>query len=425
MDVMSLQGKKLLIMGGAAPHRKLVEVAKEMGVYTVVADYYETSDAKAIADRGYQINVMDVDALATMCKEEKIDGVLASHLDPCQIPYYELCHRLNVPCFVDTWEQVHTLTSKQVFKECCVRNGMDIIQAFDEDHLSEIEYPAFVKPVHSRGSRGQKVCHDEAELLAALAEAKAASDDGKAIIEKFMGDCPDFTVTYFVADGEIFLERTADRYLGRLELGLERVGTGTVSPSRFNDMYMANVDEKVRNMIRSLGIKNGPVFLQGFVDGNTVRFYDPGFRFPGCLHEYAMTAATDIEIIKPLIEFALTGKMTLESGKAYKDMYKMNGKTSINLFPILRDGVIGKIEGVEDILQQPWLKAFGPRYEVGETVVFTHDIRQWSCEITVLADTPTQLAEYIRYVQQKLHYVDVNGNDMMIEPFNTDLLNTL
>ena len=45
-----LQGKKLLILGGAAVHCKVVEAARAMGVYTIVTDYLENSPAKLIAD---------------------------------------------------------------------------------------------------------------------------------------------------------------------------------------------------------------------------------------------------------------------------------------------------------------------------------------------------------------------------------------
>ena len=43
-------GKQLLILGGAVQCVKVVEAAKEMGVYTIVADQAENSPAKKLAD---------------------------------------------------------------------------------------------------------------------------------------------------------------------------------------------------------------------------------------------------------------------------------------------------------------------------------------------------------------------------------------
>lgn len=50
---MNYKGKKLLVLAGAGPHTKVVEAAKEMGIYTIVADYLPASvysPAKLIAD---------------------------------------------------------------------------------------------------------------------------------------------------------------------------------------------------------------------------------------------------------------------------------------------------------------------------------------------------------------------------------------
>ena len=53
-------------------------------------------------------------------------------------------------------------------------------------------------------------------------------------------------------------------------------------------MYINNVNDRVVNMIKNLGIKNGLVFMQGFVDKDTVRMYEPGIRLPGNEYERIM-----------------------------------------------------------------------------------------------------------------------------------------
>ena len=70
----SLKGKKLLIIGGAFQHCKLVEAAKQLGVITCVTDYlpYENAPAKQIADKYYTYNITDFDDIVDMCKKEKM-----------------------------------------------------------------------------------------------------------------------------------------------------------------------------------------------------------------------------------------------------------------------------------------------------------------------------------------------------------------
>ena len=71
-------GKRLLIMGGMRISCEIVRKAREMGIYTIVADYYppEKSPAKKIADEAIEVSVTEVDAVVKVIKEHHIDGVL-------------------------------------------------------------------------------------------------------------------------------------------------------------------------------------------------------------------------------------------------------------------------------------------------------------------------------------------------------------
>ena len=81
--------KKVLILGGAGVHCKLVEAAHEMNLCVIVADYLKKDDspAKQIADKNYEVDINDIDGIIQICIEESVDAVLTTHLDPCQKPY--------------------------------------------------------------------------------------------------------------------------------------------------------------------------------------------------------------------------------------------------------------------------------------------------------------------------------------------------
>ncbi|MBR4013822.1 MAG: hypothetical protein IKJ00_05950, partial [Clostridia bacterium] len=61
----NLKGKKLLVLGGAFQHCKVVEEAQTQGMVVYVADYLEIEDspAKQIADFDVKIDVKDVDGI--------------------------------------------------------------------------------------------------------------------------------------------------------------------------------------------------------------------------------------------------------------------------------------------------------------------------------------------------------------------------
>lgn len=96
-EKMNNKHQKLLILAGAGPHCKVVEAAKELGVYTIVTDYLADSPAKRIADESWMLDITDVDAIVERCIQENVTGVLNFCIDPGQKPYQQICERLGLP----------------------------------------------------------------------------------------------------------------------------------------------------------------------------------------------------------------------------------------------------------------------------------------------------------------------------------------
>lgn len=420
---MSLKGKKLLILAGAAFHCKVVEAAKALGVYTIVTDYLENSPAKLIADESWMLNIMDVDAIVDRCRSEQVDGVLSFCIDPAQRPYQQICERLGVPCY-GTKEQFHILTDKPSFKQFCKECGVDIIPTYTQEDIEadECEYPIFVKPTDSRGSRGQATCYDKESALAAIQDARKESSNGGVVIERFMAGKQDFSMTYFVWNGTPYLIRTCDRYLGRPEDKLNKQCVGCISPSKYTDLYIEKVENKVLNFISKLGIKNGPVFMQGFVDGDTVRFYDPGLRFPGGEYERMLKEATGVDLMSALVEFALTGSMSKPHGIENKP-YMLGDHYTIQLPITARPGKINVFDGMAKISSHPNVTFAFRRYEKGETVPDSGDVRQRICEIALVIKQSESVQEYVRWVQSSLKVLDENGKDLLTSLVDPNALN--
>ena len=293
-------GKKILVLGGTYQHRKIVKRAREYGIETYVTDYLplELSPAKMMADHQYMINITDIDELVKLCKKEQIDGVLAPYLDVTQKPYQKLCEIMNYPCFGNAFQH-HILTNKEAFKKFCVNNGADIIQSFTIQQIDddEIEYPVLIKPVDSRGSRGQSICNSRDEALEGIKFALKESASGDILVEKYMGNENDLQLVYFVINGEPYLYKVEDRYLGSMENGLDKLCIATIAPSRHYNTFCGTADLKIRQMIRNLGLKNSPVFIQCFMDGETARVYDPGIRMPGDDYDDAEYLLGGIDIV--------------------------------------------------------------------------------------------------------------------------------
>ena len=417
------KGKKLLILCGNIVHVKVVEAAREMGVYTIVTDSLSLKDApaKAIADEALYLNVLDVDGIVEWCKQNAVDGVLNFCNDIGQRPHQQICERLGLPCY-GTAEQYFTLTDKNAFKRMCKKYGIDVIPEYTEEDIcfNRIEYPVLVKPVDSRGSRGQAVCYTKEDLLMALPKAKSESTNGLAIIEKYMAGKQDFSMSYVFKDGEAYLTRTGDRYLGKEEDGLNKQCIGSVSPSVRTEKYINNVHLKVVKALKDIGIKNGTVFMQGFFDGDTVRFYDPGLRLPGTEYEKLLLQATGINLMKEMIKLALGGEID-DYGGELANAYQLNGKVSIQLLISARGGKISQFKGLKEISENENVVAVAQRYFVGDTVPQTGDVKQRVCEVVVLADKD-KAKTIIGWIQNQLVVLDENGENMLVSLFDSKVL---
>ncbi len=415
------ENKTILILGGSYHHIKLVEAAKELKVKTVVIDYLEekASPAKKIADKAFLCDIKDINGVLDICKKEKIDGIIATHLDPAQIPYATLCQKLNLPC-IGTPEQFYCMTNKHAFKKLCIENNVDVIPEYSQEDIinNKIEYPVFVKPVDSRGSRGQSICYNKEELLKAIDFAKDNSSNGDIIIEKYIEDGKEFQITYFFVNGTPYLIRTVDSYKGEKQNNLDKVVSCAISPSKYTKNFLKTTNNKIINMLKTLGIKNGPVFMQGFKDGNCYRFFDPGLRFPGVDYERLYKKVFNVDLMKLIIIFSLTGQMP--DIKLKQNSFDLDGKKASILFPNIKKGKIKKIIGENIIKQLNGVLSYNSRYKVDDFVEWTYDINQRFAEIDILENNIQGITNTINLINSTLHVYDISNNELLYQKFDTN-----
>ena len=185
---------------------------------------------------------------------------------------------------------------------------------------------------------------------------------------------------------------------------------------------MENVHHKIEEFVRQVGLVNAPMFMQGFVDGDTVRFYDPGLRYPGGEYERMFLAATGKNLFYPLIEYALTGQVSDDAAHMEPNDIYLCGKTAIQVLPTLRAGTIAHIEGLEQIRLHPDTVGVFERFRIGDTVKETHNVNQRFCEIDLVCASNDAAAETVRWVYETLKITDENGEDMLVSRFDPDIL---
>ena len=414
--------KKLLIMGANPETVSLILKAKEMGYYTIVTDYDPNAYAKKYADEPANVNAVDVDALVALAKEKNVDGVVVGVAEALLPAYCEVCKRLGFPAY-STKEKFEIMTRKDFFKSKCREYGVPTIREFDVDDLHSVIYPVIVKPVDSCSSKGIRVCQDRKELDAAITYALQFSASEKYLIEEYMQG--DEVISYYVMqDGKPIFVGMCDRYTYKEKSDLVQLPTSYIFPSRHIDSYISRTDTAVKAMIRGLGLKNGSIFFQCFVDKDgIVRIYEPGYRLNGAQEHLLISKISGIDAKEMYINFALNGKV------AYEDLSikanPLHNQICCKLSPLVKTGKIEFIDGLDDIAKLEDVVSINPSYNQGDMVGGLGTLKQIICRFFIVSNCKDDLIKTIDRIYQLLKVEDEKGNDMLIGRFDTDIISKL
>lgn len=414
--------KKLLIMGANPETVSLIKKAKEMGCYTIVTDNDPNAFAKKFADKPMNVDAMDVDGLVELAIQENVDGVVVGVAEALLKPYCEVCKKLNKPCF-STTEKFETMIKKDSFKKACREYGVPTIEEYDESNLEAIVYPVIVKPTDSCSSKGITVCYDKSQLTDAIEYAKSFSKSGHILIEKYMSG--DEVISYYVMqDGEPVFVGMCDRYTYKQSDNTVQLPTAYIFPSRHIESYIKNTDLHIKEMIKGLGLENGSIFFQCFVDENgIVRTYEPGYRLNGAQEHIIVSKVSGIDAKELYINYALNGaesdvNLSEKANPRHKEI-------CCKLSPLVKTGKIAELSGLEEISELDGVVSVNPSYNVGDTVSGYGTLKQIVCRFFIVSDNKQNLISTINKIYRILKVRDKSGNDMLIGQFDTDLIDKL
>jgi biotin carboxylase len=411
-----LKGKKLLLMGGVRTATNVVKRAQELGVHVIVTDYLIDSPAKKIADESYLVSTTDVDAVVKLANKLKVDGVFTTYLDSMLTYCQQVCERLNLP-FYATAEQIDIMTHKDKFKKICSEHGLQVVKEYDiiSQDISDIKYPVIVKPVDSGGSKGIFICHTENELQEKYKVALAFSKSQNVLVEEYM-TAEEVVMYYVIQDGHVGLCAMCDRYTNKEQKGVAQIPTAYVFPSKHLTTFKNTDNQKVVNLVKSMNINNGVLFLQAFMHHGRVCIYEPGFRFAGAQGHKIIKEMTGIDAVEMMIRHSLTGEM---KGQQIKDLEKPEfDMWACKLTPIARQGKIAKIKGFESIEKIPEIFDIAHVHFEGDLINNIGTLDQLVSRIFIKAKTKNDLARVIDEINTNIKVEDEKGKNMLLEPFD-------
>ena len=168
---------KVLILGSLGEFTELVQMAGKKGYETVVCDGYPDGPARKYADRSYVIPVTEIDRIATLCREEQVDGIITSFSDLLLECMVKIADKAGLPCYLKP-EQLPWYRDKSACRLLLEKLGLpspgykkisvDFLREKTETELAatvgELTYPLICKPLDKYGSRGIFIIHNPKEI---------------------------------------------------------------------------------------------------------------------------------------------------------------------------------------------------------------------------------------------------------------------
>ncbi len=415
----SLKGKRLLLLGGSRISCQIIQHARELGIITAVTDWYplEKSPAKQAADEAYYVSTSDIDAMVSLIREKKFDGVFTGFTDSV-LPYYgEMCEKAGIPAY-GTKEQFEIFIDKHRYKKLMQEYGLPVIPEYRVDPndlertAADVEYPLLVKPSDGSGAKGVSICHNPEELKQALQNAGEFSKTKDILVERYV-DNPEATVFWLFDNGKYYVTLLGNRHVKHNQDGVIPLPAGYTYPASVLPRFMKEAVPKWEKLFASLGIKNGMMFMQSKIVDGEMWVYDIGYRLTGSLEYINIKEMSGFDPIDMLIRFALTGEMGVPDLDKKADPY-LGGKYSYNVSILCRPGRIAKIEGIEETRKIPGVLDVVVAHPEGDEI--RQDMKGLLAQITVRilgkAETIEIMKREMFQIQETIRVISDTGELM-------------
>lgn len=413
IDKQYISGKRLLILGGTTLLKHVVETAKSMGVFTIVTDRDPKSPAKFIADKSYDISTGDIDTLVNLIRDERIDGIFTGYEDFNTTIACQLCKKVNLP-FYATQEQIDITKNKIVFKDMCRKYNVPVVKEFYNDN--EVIFPCVTKPADSYSGKGILICNNNEEFEYGKEFARSFSKSDQYLVEKYMDsrvvEC--INIDYVIRDGEIKLSAVGDKYVNDEQGNKTPLTAGVLYPSIRQKEYIETLNDKVINMFKGMGLKNGTLFIESFYDNEGFHFYEMGYRVGGGQSSILLNSICGVDYVKMLITFALTGRLC--DDETWDRVSPTFNKVACSLVVLIKSGKIAKIEGVDEITRIPGVVKYTQYYNIGDDMPknLVGTLGQTFARIHIVGDSMSDFCDILNEIKSSLRIYDEDNQNMLL-----------
>lgn len=253
--------KKLLILGAGQMQVPIIALAKQLGHYTIVADYDPQAPGFEYADVKSTISTIDKDAVLQLAQNEHVDGILTTSDYPVRVVAY-VSEKLGLPAMAQRVAEVCTnkYEQRKLFRENGINTPFFVKCDINTDLSDLNDFPYIVKPVDSSASRGVVEVHNPEQLSDAVAGACELSRSGNAIVESFIYG-KEFSVETLTQKGETHIIQITEKLTRGEDKGYFVEDTH-IEPARISEIEAEAIRKEVLRAAKAVGVDNCPTHTE-------------------------------------------------------------------------------------------------------------------------------------------------------------------
>lgn len=272
--------KKILILGAGIYQVPLIEKAKQMGLYTIVASYQGSYPGLVLADEVWEVDTRDVETLLERSQKAEIAGVITAGTDVAVRSLGIICETLGLTGIAA--QAARIVTDKALMKEAFAKGQVATPRSYKVESLEEaleafaaINGPALIKAVDSSGSRGITKVERLADLKFAWAAAQAVTQTDYLLVEEFV-EAHEIGVDGFISQGEIKFMLPHDKFT--YTVGGSTIPEGHAFPFMGSPKLKTEIQHQMEQAVYATGLDNCAINADVLITGDQAYILEIGGR---------------------------------------------------------------------------------------------------------------------------------------------------
>jgi formate-dependent phosphoribosylglycinamide formyltransferase (GAR transformylase) len=241
--VLIMKPLKILILGAGVYQLPLIKKAKELGLTTLVVSRGGDYPGFELADEVFLIDTTDTEAVLSLAKEQKIDGICTTGTDVALATLGKVAQELNL--IGPSFEATQLATDKMAMKEAFFQKGVrtasfqTLSESSEAYDFLNLHPDSILKIADSSGSRGIVRVSKHHNLDQIVPELLKQTKKKKLIIENYISGV-EFGAQALIQNGEmIFMMPHGDLiHQGQTHVPIGHYAPYQLSKQVFDDLTL-------------------------------------------------------------------------------------------------------------------------------------------------------------------------------------------